>query len=198
MGGVGTALAVFSWAEEKEEGDPGEIADGNIYWCGSLVGGAQGLDNADREGPHYCWRGILFLVGSQLASQAKIELSHSIVYGVVAPHGCEYLTDRAEVLLDRSILDGLPLRGQKSSTDALVENLEEGNGVLNVFEVWRDFQPAAEAPSLAPGSSVFLEGGGRETLGDCLLSSIVVSCLLYSYGRWSRRQGLFYVKCERK
>ena len=30
LGGVGTALAVFAWPEEKEEGDSGEIADGNI------------------------------------------------------------------------------------------------------------------------------------------------------------------------
>ena len=43
--------------------------------------------------------------------------------------------------------------------DALGENLEESNGVLNVFEVGGDFQPAAEVPPLAPGSSVFLEDG---------------------------------------
>ena len=33
----------------------------------------------------------------------------------------------------------LPLRGQKSGTDALGENLEERNGVLNVFEVGGNF-----------------------------------------------------------
>ena len=58
------------------------------------------------------------------------------------------------------------------------QNLEEGNGVLNVFEVWGDLEPAAEAPPSDPGSSVFLEDGGLETLGDCLLSSIGVSCRL--------------------
>ena len=83
-GGVVTALAVFAWAETKEEGDPGEIADGDISWCGYLGDGVQGLDNSDREGPCSCWRRILFLVGRQLESQAKIKLSHSVVSGVVA------------------------------------------------------------------------------------------------------------------
>ena len=55
------------------------------------------------------------------------------------------------------------------------QNLEEGNGVLNVFEVWGDLEPDAETPPLAPDSSVFLEDVGRETLGDCLLISIGVS-----------------------
>ena len=159
LGGVGTSSTVFTWAEEKEKGDPGEIADGNISLYGSLGGGVQGLDNADRERPHYCWRRILFLIEHQLASQAQIELSHSVVLGVIGPHGCKYLTDRAEVLLDRSLLDGLPFSGQKSGTDVLGKNVEERNGVINVFEVWGDFQPAAEAPPLAPGSSVFLEDG---------------------------------------
>ena len=72
LGGVGTASAVFAWAEEKEEGYPGEIADGDIYWCGSLGGGVQELDNADREGTYSCWERILFLVRRHLASHAKI------------------------------------------------------------------------------------------------------------------------------
>ena len=119
LGGVGTASAVFAWAEEEEEGNPGEIDDGNISWCGSLGGGVQGLDNTDREGPHSCCRIILFLVGRQLASKAKIELSHPVVSEVVRSHGCKDLTNRAEVLLDQSLLDGLPFRVQKSGRDVL-------------------------------------------------------------------------------
>ena len=64
-----------------------------------------------------------------------------------------------EVLLDRSILDCVPLRGQKASTDALGKNLEERNGFYNTFEVGGDLHTDAEAPSLAPGSGVLLEGG---------------------------------------
>ena len=71
------------------------------------------------EGPHSCWRRILLLIGHHLASQAKVELPHSVVVGVVGPHGCEYLTDQVEVLLDRSLLDSFPLRGQKAGTDVL-------------------------------------------------------------------------------
>ena len=88
------------------------------------------------------------------------------------------MTDGAEVLLDRSLLDRLPLCGQKSSTDVLGENLEKGNGVLNVLEVGGYLQPAAEAPPLAPGGGIFLKEGDQETLDDCLLSIIVVSCRL--------------------
>ena len=93
------------------------------------------MDNTDREGTHSCWRIILLLVGLHLASQAKVKLPHSVVSGVIVPHGCEYFTDQAEVLIDQSLLYRLPLRRQKSSTDALGEHLEEGNGVLNVLEV---------------------------------------------------------------
>ena len=34
VGNIGSALAVFAWLEEEEEGDPGEFADCNIYWGG--------------------------------------------------------------------------------------------------------------------------------------------------------------------
>ena len=79
-------------------------------------------------------------------SQPKVELPHVVVSGVVGPHGCEDLTDRVEVLLDQSLIDRFPLQRQKADTDALGENLEEGNGVLSVLEVGGNFHPAAEAP----------------------------------------------------
>ena len=160
-GGVGTALVLFAWPEEEEEGDPGEIADGNVSCGGSLCGGVQGLDNADREEPQSCWRRILIMIERQLGSQPKIELLHAVVSGVVGSHGCEYFSNRAQVLLDQPLLDRLPLRGQKAGTDALGGNLEEGNGVLNLLEVGGDLDPAAEALPLAPGGGVFIEDGGR-------------------------------------
>ena len=101
------------------------------------------MDEFDREGPHSCWSRILLLIGRQLASQPKFKLTNVVVLGVVGTHKCEYFTNRAEILLDISLLDRLPLRRQKSSTYALGENLEEKNGVLNVLEVGGDFQPAA-------------------------------------------------------
>ena len=58
--------------------------------------------------------------------------------GVVGPQGCKDLTNLAEVFLDRFLLDRLPLRRHKAGMDALGENLEERNGVLNVFEVGGD------------------------------------------------------------
>ena len=93
VGSIGSALAVFAWLEEEEEGDPGEFADCDISWGGSLGGGVQGLDNVDGEGPHSCWRRILLLIGRQLESELKVNFPHVVVAGVVGPHGCKYLTD---------------------------------------------------------------------------------------------------------
>ena len=95
--------------------------------------------------------------------------------GVVGRHGCKYLSDQAEVLLHQSLLDRLPLCGQKAGTDTLGEKFEEGNGVHNILEVGGNFQPAAEAPLLEPGSGFFLEDRYREILGDFLLCCMVVS-----------------------
>ena len=68
------------------------------------------------------------------------------------------------------------MRIQKDITEALSENLEEGNGVLNVLEVGGDLEPTAEALPLEPGDGVFIEDGNREPLGDCLLCKLIVSC----------------------
>ena len=64
-----------------------------------MGGCVQGLDNADREGTHSCWRRILLLIGRQLVSHPKVELPYAVVLGVVGPHGCEDFTNLAEVLL---------------------------------------------------------------------------------------------------
>ena len=61
-----------------------------------------------------------------------------VVLGVYGPHGCEDFTNQAEALLDRSLLDSLPLCGQKDRTDAFGEKFEEGNGILNVLDVGGD------------------------------------------------------------
>ena len=111
VGGIGSALAAFAWAEEEEEGDPGEVTDCDISWGGYLGSDVQYLNDVDGEGPHYCWGITPLLIGRQLASQTKFESPHGVVAGVVGPHRCEYFTDLVEVLVDQSLLDGFPLRG---------------------------------------------------------------------------------------
>ena len=118
--------------------------------------------------------------------------------GVVGLQGCKDLTDGAEVLIDPSLLDGIPMRGQKSGTYALDKNLEERNWVFYAFKVRVDVQPAAEALPLAPGIGVFIVYYGGEALGDLFMCSIVVICCLQSDGRGGRRQGLLYGKCVQK
>ena len=138
LGGVDTALAVFAFPEEEEEGGPVEISDGDVFCVDYLGGGVQGLYKVDREGLHSCWGVILLLIRRQMASQPKVDLPHAVLSGVLGRHGCEDLTNRAEVLLNRSLLDRLPLRVNKASADTLEENLEEDNGFLNVLEVGGD------------------------------------------------------------
>ena len=160
-----------------------------------MGGGVQVLDNVNREGSHSCWGITLFLIVYQLVSQTKVDFSHAVIAGGVGPHGCEYLTDGVEVLIDQFLLGGLPMSIQKSGTNTLDKNLEERNWVSGAFKVRVDVQPTAEALPLVPVGGVFLEYCVREALGDILLYSIVVSCCLHSNDRGGRRQGLICGKC---
>ena len=108
-----------------------------------MGGSTQGLDNVNREVPHSCWKRIFLLIGCQLASLEKVNIYHAVVAGVVGPHGCKYLTNGAEVLIERSLLDGIHLHGKNSRTDGLGKNLDEWNRVFDAFEVGGDVQPAA-------------------------------------------------------
>ena len=195
VGSICAALSVLVRPEEEEEGDPGEVSDGFFSWGGSLGDGIQGLDNINRERPHSCWRRIVFLIGLQLKSQPKFKFSHAVVAGAIGPHGCKYLTNGVEVLLDLSLLDGLPLHGQKPGMYTLGENLEESNRVFDAFEVGGDVKLAAEALPLAPESGIFIKDCGGEARGDCFLCSIVVCFQLHTYYRGRRRQVLLCRKC---
>ena len=161
MVGASTALAVFSWSEEEEEVNLVEVSDCNISWGAYLGGGVQGLDDTDREVPHYCWRRTLLLIGLKLASHPKVEFPDTVVAGVVGPHWCKDLTNRADILLYQFLIDDFPLRVQKAITDTLGRNLEERNWLFNAFKTKRDFQTAAEALPLAPGCGLLLEEGCR-------------------------------------
>ena len=124
-GGICAALAVSPRPEEEEAIDPGEVTDGNVPWGGILGDSARGLDGVDWDRPQSGWRINLLLIERQLESQIKVDFSHAFVTGVLAPHECEDFTNGAEVLLNRSLLDGLPLCEQKSGTDTFRENLDE-------------------------------------------------------------------------
>ena len=84
-----------------------------------MGGGVQGFDEIYQEGPQSCWRRIFLLIGYQLVSQPKFEFSHAVLAGFVSTHGCKKFTNGAEVFLNRLLLNGLPLRGQKSGMYAL-------------------------------------------------------------------------------
>ena len=83
-----------------------------------------------------------------MASQPKVKIPHAVVAGVVVPHRCKYFINMEDVLLDRSLLDRLPLRGHKDGTDAIGENLKESNGVLNVFEVGGQFAASCRSAAI--------------------------------------------------
>ena len=135
MGGISATLSELVGTEGEEESDPGEVADGNVSWGGSLRDSVQGLDEVNREGTHSCWRIIFFMTEHQLLYHTKVEFSHGDVVRAISPHGCKYLTNVAYVLLSRLLLDGITLYRQKSGIDDLRKKLEERNGVFNASEV---------------------------------------------------------------
>ena len=86
--GVGRgALAVFSWAQEEEEGNPGEITDYLLPWCTWVERGVQSVHDVHWEGLDPGRRGVCLLIGSKLPAHTKVELAHPVVPRVVAPHG---------------------------------------------------------------------------------------------------------------
>ena len=48
VGGIYADLVVLIRTEEGEEGDPGEVDDGDVTWGGSLGGIVQVLDKVNR------------------------------------------------------------------------------------------------------------------------------------------------------
>ena len=67
---------------------------------------------------------------SPLLCHPKVDFPHAVVVGVAVPHGWEDLTDGAELLLDRSLIGGIPLYGKKSGRDALGKNYSNRTGSL--------------------------------------------------------------------
>ena len=61
VGGICSALAILAGLEEEEEGNLGEVADGDVSWVGSLVRSIQGLGIVNQEVLHSCWRRIFFM-----------------------------------------------------------------------------------------------------------------------------------------
>ena len=85
--GVGTSLAVLSWAQEEEEINPGEITYGLIPWCNWEEGGVQCVDDIHWEGLGSGRRRACLLVGRELSDHMKSKISHTVVPGAVGPHG---------------------------------------------------------------------------------------------------------------
>ena len=75
------------------------------------------------------------MIGYQLASHPKVDFSHVVMAGVIGTHGCKYLTDGAELLLDQSLLVGITLCRKKSGTDVVGKKMEERNRVFGAFKV---------------------------------------------------------------
>ena len=72
---VATPLAIFSWTEEEEESNTGEIIDGLVRLGSGLVGLIKGLEGRDLNGADLGRRRVLICVGRELVSQDKVELA---------------------------------------------------------------------------------------------------------------------------
>ena len=63
------------------------------------------MQGVDGGGPHSGRRRVFLLVGSELPSHPKIDFYQTIVSESVAPHGCKYLANQEELLLDGALAD---------------------------------------------------------------------------------------------
>ena len=108
-----------------------------------------------------CGQSIFSLVGRNLSAQEKVDGAHSIESGVWGPHGREYFTHGADVLL-HNFFNGL-LLDCKYSCAYLVKNYFEG---------------------MALGTSC---RGVRVVFGDIGRICPIVSRMWCPCGSWNRR-----------
>lgn len=58
------------------------------------------------------WGRVGVLVGRELSSKTKVDLAQVIHLWVAGPHGRKDLADRAEILLNGPLADGLSIGGK--------------------------------------------------------------------------------------
>ena len=160
MIGVGAAPAVLDWPEEKEGSDPGQVYDGSLAVCSTLLGYVEGLEGRDEDWEDSGSQRVLLHICCELSSQAKVKLAQLVLPGVAVPHGCIYMPYGMKVLFYGPLLDRDLAGFQKSGVHALGKNLEERGEIPDTLELGWDSKTFSELAPLAPGSGFFLEGGG--------------------------------------
>ncbi len=148
------AVAVLARPEQEEEGDVGHVGKGDLCGIAPSHAGGDVVEKWERDGPHAGGRWVFFLVGGELPLDPKVDLAHRVHPGVVGPHAGEDLRHRPEVLLHRPFSNSLAARGQEARSDALGENLKDGDGVADAAEVGVDAEPVAVGRPLVPRSLV--------------------------------------------
>ena len=103
--------------------------------------------------------GVCFLIGSDLASQAKVEFIHFGCGRGCRPPWMRIFSNGIDLFLYGHFLDGVTPCGKNSVTDALVEDLEENDVVIHAFEVGNDIKTTEEMLPLLPHGGVLLEDG---------------------------------------
>ena len=63
------------------------------------------MDDVDREGAEYDSRRFRLLVGTNMASQKKIDFAQLVVTGVISPHISKDISNGVELLLDEAFTD---------------------------------------------------------------------------------------------
>ena len=82
------------------------------------------MEDGDGEGADYYGGRILFCVSSKLSSQEKVDGAQAVESWVRgAPHGHDYLSHRAYVLLHASFVDRLVVDCKDDHVDLVIEDL---------------------------------------------------------------------------
>ena len=81
------------WGVGGRKNYPGEVADDLLSWGTLMLVGFQVDKDVDWYGVDSGRRRVFFLVGYDLASQAKAEFDHPVFPWVVGPHGCKDLAN---------------------------------------------------------------------------------------------------------
>ena len=136
------------------------------------------------------WRVVRLGVPPQLALDAEVYLSNRRLAGVAGPQSGQRLAHRAENILHGARLDLSTTGGQAAISVSDGKNLEDGDRILEIEEIWRQVEAVAVGAPDVPICILF-DAAGRNNSGlDGCLDSTQVRAESISGRRWCKVQDL--------
>ena len=162
---IGRGDGVFTGAHEEVETDDHHVGTGEDERSRAGFGeGGRGsqLKEADGDGFHARGRRIGATVGTQLVVQTEVDRPERVQARVRGPQEGARLAHVTEGSINRRSVDGSATFGGLTSADAMREDLEQGNGVVDVGEKGIHGQGLAEGLPDGPGAIGGVMGGRND------------------------------------